>query len=144
MDRGQFDEFNPMHLYTYSTTYQGIRDKFNLMLRETQKGYWDHRTELARINYLELMDDVIGNDPVGKILIKQIKSMPLSDFKRVLLEDDDLFPHLYDLAFSMSRNPDFVHSEKYNTLLETVFHEWNPGMDMGEALDEYLAKKGKN
>lgn len=135
MDRGPYDEFNPMDLYSYSTTYSGIREKYKLMLREVQPGYWDHRTELARINYTEKMDQVIGDHPIGKMLLKQIKSLPLKDFKRVLLEEDDMWLLLYELE---------KHPENYDTLLESIWNEWNPDQEMGEALDEYLDKKARS
>lgn len=142
MNTDPYSEYNPMKLYAYSDSYSDIRARYDLMLREVQPGYWDARTELARINYLELMEEAIGNDPIGKILLKQIKEKPLTDFKRVLLEDDDLFPHLYDIIFAGRKDPEFVHSAKYSTLLETVWKEWND-TDMQEALDEHLNKKAR-
>lgn len=132
MDNGDFDEFEPMKLYNYSSTYKDIREKFKLMLRESQDGYWDSRTELARINYVEKLDRVIGDHPIGKMLLKQIKQMDLSDFKRTLKGEDDLFLLLYELE---------KHPDNHEIILEEVWNEWNPGTDMYDALDNYIDKK---
>lgn len=136
MDTGDFDQFEPMKLYNYSSTYGSIREKFKLMIRESQPGYWDARTELARINYTELMDEVIGDHPIGNILLKQIKSMPLTDFKRVLLSEDDMWRLLYN----MKLHP---NSGNQNELLEMVFKEWNPDKDMYEELDAFVDRRAK-
>lgn len=133
MDTGDFDEFTPMKMYNYSSTYTDMREKFKVILRERQEGYWEARTELARINYTEKLDRVIGDHPVGKMLLKQIKSMDLKDFKRTLKGEDDLFALLYELE----RHPD-----NYETVLETIWNEWSPDTDMYEALDGYLEKMG--
>lgn len=132
MDTGDFDEFEPMKMYNYSSTYSDMREKFKVMLRESQPGYWDARTELARINYTEKLDSVIGNHPIGKMLLSQIKALELSDFKRTLKGEDDLFLLLYELE----RQPD-----NYDMLLEEIWGEWNPDVDMNEALDEYVERQ---
>lgn len=121
MDDGDFDEFSPMKMYNYSSTYGDMREKFKLMMRESQEGYWDARTELARINYTEKLDKVIGSHRIGQKILKKVKSLPLSDFKRVLKSEDDLFLLLYDLE-----NAD----ENFHTLLETVWNEWIQDEDM--------------
>lgn len=139
MDEGDFDEFHPMNLYNYSSTYGDMREKFRLMMRESQEGYWEARTELARINYIEKMESVLGDYSVGKMLIKQIKEMPIEDFKRTLKGEDDLFAMLYALE-QQSKN---IMSENYSTVLQTVWNEWNPDKDMYEALDEYVSKQMK-
>lgn len=127
MDDGDFDEFSPMKMYNYSSTYGDIREKFKLMLRESQEGYWNARTELARINYLEKMDKVIGSSRIGQEIMKKIKTLPLSDFKRVLKSEDDLFLLLYDLE---------TQPDNYHTLLETVWNEWIPDKDMYDFITE--------
>ena len=132
MNDGDFEGLSPMKMYNYSSTYGEMREKFRLIMRERQPGYWEARTELARINYTEKLDQVIGNHPIGKILLKQIKSMPLGDFKRVLKSEDDLFVLLYKLE---------MHPENYDRILQEVWGEWNPDTDMYEALDEYISKK---
>lgn len=131
MDTGDFDEFQPMKMYNYSSTYSDMREKFRLIMRESQSGYWDARTELARINYTEKLDQIIGDHPIGKMLLKQIKQLPIEDFKRTLKGEDDLFLLLYELE----RHPD-----NYNIILEEIWGEWNPEKDMGEALDEYISR----
>lgn len=133
MDDGDFEEFSPMKMYNFSSTYTDMREKFKLMLRESQEGYWDARTELARINYTEKLDRVIGDHPIGRMLLKQIKGLELSEFKRTLKGEDDLFLLLYELE----RHPD-----NYDIILEEVWSEWNPEVDMYDALDEYLNKVG--
>lgn len=132
MDTGDFDEFSPMKMYNFSSTYSDMREKFKLMLRESQPGYWDSRTELARINYTQKLERVMGHDPVGQMLLKQINSMDLKDFKRVLKGEDDMYLLLYDID---------TQPENYDILRETIWNEWNPGVDMYEALDEYIKKK---
>lgn len=134
MDTGDYDEFEPMKMYNYSSTYSDMREKFRLMMRESQEGYWDARTELARINYTEKLDRIMGDHPIGKMLLKQIKGLELSDFKRTIKGEDDLFLLLYELE----RHPD-----NYDTLLEEIWNEWNPDTDMYEALDEYVTKQSK-
>lgn len=131
MDTGDFDEFEPMKMYNYSSTYADMREKFRVMLRESQDGYWNARTELARINYTEKLDKIIGDHPIGKMLLKKIKGMDLSDFKRTLKGEDDLFLLIYELE----RQPD-----NYDQILEEIWNEWEPDLDMYEALDEYLDK----
>lgn len=132
MDEGDFDEFAPMNMYNFSSTYSDMREKFRLMMRESQDGYWDARTELARINYTEKLDRIIGDHPIGKMLLKQIKGLDLKDFKRTLKGEDDMFLLLYELE----RHPD-----NYDILLEEIWGEWNPNTDMYEALDEYVTKQ---
>lgn len=133
MDTGDFDEFEPMKMYNYSSTYTDMREKFKLMLRESQDGYWNARTELARINYTEKLDRVIGDHPIGRMLLKQIKQLDLSEFKRTLKGEDDLFLLLYELE---------KHPDNYDIILEEVWSEWNPDIDMYDALDDYLSKVG--
>ena len=132
MDMGDFDEFEPMKMYNYSSTYSDMREKFRIMMRESQDGYWNARTELARINYTEKLDSVIGNHPIGKMLLKKIKALDLQDFKRTLKGEDDLFLLLYELE---------KHPDNYDTILEEIWNEWEPDVDMYDALDEYLNKK---
>ena len=133
MDKGDFDELHPMKMYNYTSTYSGMRDKFKLMMRESQEGYWNARTELARINYTEKLKRIVGNDPRGKYLLKKINGLPLEDFKRVLKGDDDLYLLLYDLE----NFPD-----NYETILEEIWNEWEPEKDMYEELDNYIDRVG--
>lgn len=133
MDQGDFDEFQPIKTYNFSSTYSDMREKFRMMMRESQEGYWDARTELARINYTEKLDKIMGDHPIGKILLKKIKSLPLDDFKRTLKGEDDLFLLLYQLE----REPD-----NYDVLLEEIWNEWYPDADMYEVLDDYISKMG--
>lgn len=133
MDTGDFDEFEPMKLNNFSSTYGDMREKFRLIMRESQEGYWDARTELARINYTEKLERVIGDHPIGRMLLKKIKSLDLSDFKRTLKGEDDLFLILYNLE----REPD-----NYDLLLEEIWNEWEPDKDMYDELDKYLQKAG--
>ena len=131
MDKGDFDEFSPMNLYNYSSTYSDMREKFKVMLRESQDGYWNARTELARINYTEKLDRVIGDHPLGKMLLSHIKGLDLADFKRTLKGEDDLFLLLYELD---------KHPDNYDLILEEIWNEWKPDVDMYDALDEYTTK----
>lgn len=132
MDTGDFDEFEPMKMYNFSSTYGDMREKFRVMMRESQDGYWEARTELARINYTEKLDSIIGNHPIGKMLLSQIKALDLSDFKRTLKGEDDLFLLLYELE---------KHPDNFERVLEEIWGEWNPDSDMYEALDEYVEKQ---
>ena len=134
MDQGDFDEFQPMKLNNYSSTYVDMREKFRLMMRESQDGYWEARTELARINYTEKLDKIMGDHPIGKILLKKIKSLPLEDFKRTLKGEDDLFLLLYQLE----KEPD-----NYDVLLEEIWNEWYPDQDMYDVLDDYISRVGE-
>ena len=134
MDTGDFDDFHPMTMYNYSSTYSDMREKFRLMIRERQEGYWNARTELARINYTEKLDAVIGDHPIGKILLKQIKALDLKDFKRTLKGEDDMFLLLYELE----RHPD-----NFDILLEDIWSEWNPDKDMYTTLDAYIEDQSR-
>lgn len=131
MDKGKH-ELDDMTMYTFSTEYADLREKFRVMIREGQPGYWDARAELARINYTEKLDSLIGNHPVGKKLLQHIKSQPLSAFKRVLKGEDDLFLMLYELE---------KHPDNYEMVLETIWNEWRED-DMHEFLDDYISKLG--
>lgn len=131
MDRGDFDEFSPTKTHFPSSTYGDIRERFKMLMRENQEGYWERRAELARINYTEKLDQLVGDHPIGKMLLKQIKSLDLQDFKRTLKGEDDLFLLLYELE---------KHPDNYELLLEEVWGEWNPGTDMHDALDNYLER----
>lgn len=132
MDTGDFDEFQPMKLNNYSSTYGDMREKFRLIMRESQEGYWDARTELARINYTEKLDRVMGDHPIGKILLKHINSLDLNDFKRTLKGEDDLFLLLYELE---------KHPENYETILEEIWNEWKPDEDVWEVYDDYVTRQ---
>ena len=134
MDQGDFDEFAPLGMYNFSSTYGDMRERFRLIMRQSKEGYWDARTELARINYTEKMDKIIGDHPIGKILLKHIKGLDLADFKRVLKGNDDLFLLLYELE---------NHPENMSTLLETIWNEWKPKEDMNEAYDSYVERKAR-
>ena len=126
------DEFKPMGLYNYSSSYADMREKMRIIMRESQSGYWEARTELARINYTEKLDRIMGNHPIGKMLLKRINSLELDNFKRVLKSEDDLFLLLYELE---------KHPENYDTMLEEIWNEWFPDKDMYEELDKYISKK---
>lgn len=130
MDDGDFD-ITPMKMVNWSSTYSDMREKFKLMMRESQPGYWDARAELSRINYTEKLSQVIGNHPLGKILLKKINSLPVKDFKRNIKENDDMFLLLYELEM----NPD-----NFDTILNEIWGEWYPDVDMYDALDNYLDK----
>lgn len=126
------DEFKPMTLYNYSSSYADMREKMRIIMRESQSGYWEARTELARINYTEKLDRIMGNHPIGKMLLKRINSLELDNFKRVLKSEDDLFLLLYELE---------KHPENYDTMLEEIWNEWFPDKDMYEELENYISKK---
>lgn len=115
MDDGDFDGLGEMELYTYSTNYNDLRKKVKLIMRESKDGYWESRTELARINYIETMDKLMGHHPAGKKLIQHIKSMPLSDFKRTLKSEDDLWLTLYKAQY---------HPEDFEMAVEEVWNQW--------------------
>lgn len=132
MDDGDFDEFKPMNLYNYSSTYTDMREKMRLIMRESQEGYWDARTELARINYTEKLDRILGDHPIGKMLLKKIKGLELDDFKRTLKGEDDLFLLLYELE---------KHPDNYDIILKEIWNEWSPEQDMYDAYDNYIARK---
>ena len=119
-------------MYNYSSEPRDIKEKFRLMIREGQPGYWDARTELARINYTEKLQQVLGNHPVGRELLRDIKNRSLSDFKRVLKGEDDLWLPLYELE---------KHPENFSTILETIWNEWRED-DMQDFLDDYISKLG--
>ena len=131
MDDGTPDDYKHMKLHNYSSTYVDMREKWRLIMRESQEGYWEARTELAKLNYLDTMEKVIGNHPVGKMLLQQIRKAPLSEFKRVLLSEDDLFLMLYDLK----QNP-----ENFEIALETVWNEWNPDKDMNDEIENHIRR----
>lgn len=131
MDQGNH-ELDDMTMYTFSTEPADIKEKFRVMIREGQPGYWDARAELARINYTEKLDSLIGNHPVGKKLLQHIKSQPLSAFKRVLKGEDDLFLMLYELE---------KHPDNYEMIMETIWNEWRDD-DMHDFLDDYISKLG--
>lgn len=133
MDKGDFDELHPMKKYNFSSTHADLKEKLNLMMRESQEGYWETRTELARLNYVGKLERVLGNDEVGKELLKKIKGMPLDDFKRTLLSEDDIFLLLYDLE---------TQPENYETLRNTVWNEWFPDRDIYEVIDEIADRTG--
>lgn len=96
MDQGIEDEFRPMKMYNWSSEYPDIKEKFKLMLREGQEGYWDSRTELARINYLEKLKDVTHGSEAGQMIYDKVSKLPLEDFRRIL-DAEDLFGDVYDL-----------------------------------------------
>ena len=137
MYQGDYDEFEPMKMYNWSSEYSDIREKFKVMMREGQGNYWEARTELARINYTEKLERLIGHDARGKMLLRDIKALDLADFKRVLKSEDDLFALVYRLEHSKGEGDD----EAYEELLSTIWGEWNPDVDMNEALDGYIQNK---
>ncbi len=137
MDDGDFDDFKPMNLYNYSSTYTDMQAKFRLMIRENQEGYWDARTELARINYTEKFESLLGNDELGKYLLKHIRGMDLKDFKRVLKSEDDLFLLLYELERSQSADT----YSRYEQIVEEIWNEWIPDEDMYDVLNQIIERK---
>lgn len=96
MDHGVDDEFTPMKKHYWSTDYSALREKYRLMLREDQPGYWDARTELARINYLEKLKEVTKGSDAGQMIFDKVSKLPLDDFRRIL-DAEDLFGDVYDL-----------------------------------------------
>ena len=136
---GAPSELKHLPLYNFSSTYSDMREKMRLIMRESQAGYWDARTELARINYTEKMDKLIGNHPIGKMLLKRIKSLPLDDFKRTLLSDDDLFLLLYRIEDHQKHNDH--SSEAYEEVLNSIWNEWYPDKDMYDELENYIRRK---
>lgn len=129
MDKGDYDRFYPMQAFTEAIEYRDIHSKLRTMMRERQPGYWEARTQLAKINYVEKLKQIIGNHPIGKKIINHLNTLPLNDFKRTLLGDDDLFALVYELE----RHPD-----NFDTVLEEIFNQWFPEQDMYEELDKYL------
>ena len=123
-----------MNLYTKWTEPHDLKYKMRLIIKERQEGYWNARTELAKINYLETVKSALGNDPVGKLIIKKIEGMPIEDFKRTLTSDDDLFDLLYRIKMEKDES-------MRTQLLNTVWNEWYPGTDMDTEIDKYINKK---
>lgn len=134
MDKGDFHELGPMTLYSASSTYTDMKEKYRLMIREGQEGYWDARTKLARINYIEKMERVLGGHPIGEMILDKMKTVDLSQFRRTLKGEDDLFLLLYEIE---------KHPDNYDTLLEEIWGEWEPGKDMYEEYKKYEEKKKK-
>ncbi len=145
MQSDDFDQFYPMHKYSWSSTYGDMREKLSLIFRERGEGYWEARTELARINYIETMDKIIGVDPIGKILMKQIKKAPLDDFKRTLLGEDDLFNVLYDIDHTREgKRKEGGDSPSMEQLLHTLWKQWNPDKtldDLYNEVDRYIDRE---
>jgi len=125
-------ELPDMQLYNKWTEYHDLDYKLQLIYRERQQGYWDAKTELARINYMQTVKDCLGNDPVGKRIIKEINKMPLEDFKRQLTEQQDLWELLY--RFKEADN------KARKEVLHLIWNEWFPDKDM----DVWLAETEKN
>lgn len=132
MDKAKH-ELDDMTMYTWSSEPADLKEKFRLMVREGQEGYWDVRAQLARDNYLEAMERLIGNHPAGKMLINDIKSRPLNEFKRVLRGEADLFAVLYVLK---------TQPENYLTAIEDIWNEWRKD-DMYEFLEDHISKIGE-
>lgn len=123
----------PIRIYTPSSEYRDIKAKMSLLAREDREGYWNARTELARINYTETMEEIMGNDPEGMHLLRKIKSMPLDAFKRVLQSEDDLWLLLYEY-----RNAGDARSREI--VLRKIWGEWED-RDMDEWKEEYLSRQ---
>ena len=132
MDKGDYEKFYPMHAFTESQDYTDLHSKLRTMMRERQPGYWERRTELAKINYVEKLKQIVGNHPIGKKIIVHVNRLPTSDFKRTLLGDDDIFALIYELE---------RHPENFESVLEQIFGEWFPEKDMYEELDKILNRK---
>ncbi len=115
MDKGIKDEYEHMKMYNYSSTYADMRKKLKLIMREKQFGYWDARAELAKLNYIETLEEYIGNSEKGRMIIEKVKATPTSDFDRTLRSEDDLWIDIYDT----DKNP-----EKFDELLSKIWNEW--------------------
>lgn len=123
----------PLNIYNPSSTNADLKKKLKLVMREKNENYWNARTELARINYLETMDSLIGDEEVGKTLMKTIGSMSVKDFKRVLTENDDLWQLLYDLK----------HADNKEAVLQKIWAEWRKD-DYFEWYEAWLDKKANS
>lgn len=136
MQKGKFEEYDPISLYNYSSTYGDMREKFKLMLRESSgEEYWRARTELSRLNYLKFAEENISYHPMGEEIIKYVESLPIERFKRVLLTEEDLYGDLYDARI----NPD-----KLDIVVRKIWNEWRPDDDYDEFFDNYLERKSNS
>lgn len=125
-----------MTLYTKWAEYHDLKKKWELIIRERQKGYWDARTELARVNYMQTVKNCMGNDPVGRLIIREINKMPLEDFKRNLTEQGDLFDIQY-------RFKEEGNESARTEILNRIWNEWFPDKDLDTWLAEDKALKQK-
>lgn len=126
-EAGQKNEdyrLQPLNIYPPSATQADLKKKLKMMMRERREDYWNARTELARINYIETMEGLIGGSDEGKALMRSIRNMDLKDFKRVLTEEDDLWGLLYDLKHADNGQRDIIMSRIWGEWRKDDYFEW--------------------
>ncbi len=120
------DRFNPLNLYNYSMDHAGLREKLNLIMRESNEDYYNARTELARLNYIGKLEQIFGDSEIGKHIIKKVKSLSTDEFYRELKGDDDLFALLYEA----DKDPD-----RMSQIYEQIWSEWFPDKPLEDFIE---------
>ena len=130
MDQGVNDHFIPMKLYNWSTEYPDVKEKYRLMLREGQEGYWDKRTELARINYLEKLKEVTKGSEAGRMIYDKVSKLPLDEFRRKL-DAEELFEDVYALEAQ-------ARAEAKRSQLVKIWQTWSKKDDKDDKEQAFL------
>ena len=126
-------EFDPLSYYNENARESDLNRMFKQAMRERKAGYWDRRTQIAKENYTDIVKRYIGQTDAGRMILAELEDMDLSEFKRILTAEADLFADVYT---AHKANP-----EGYQTAVARVWSDWHPDEDMDEAIAAWTLKK---
>lgn len=107
-------ELQPLKAFTAKMNRRDLGKKFNLIMKESQQGYWNKRDILMKKNYISSLEQNFNANDI-KAVIKHIDDMDFNDFRKIFEAEGG--------NFELSYPPD---EESYNAHLSALKSIWTP------------------
>lgn len=107
-------ELQPLKAFTPKMNRRDLGKKFNLIMKESQQGYWNKRDILMKKNYISSLEQNFNANDI-KDVIEHIDDMDFNDFRKIFEAEGG--------NFELSYPPD---EESYNAHLSALKSIWTP------------------
>lgn len=107
-------ELQPLKAFTPKMNRRDLGKKFNLIMKESQQGYWNKRDILMKKNYISSLEQNFNANDI-KDVIEHIDNMDFNDFRKIFEAEGG--------NFELSYPPD---EESYNAHLSALKSIWTP------------------
>ena len=107
-------ELQPLKAFTPKMNRRDLSKKFNLIMKESQQGYWNKRDIIMKKNYITSLEQNFNANDI-KDVIKHIDDMDFNDFRKIFEAEGG--------NFELSYPPD---EESYNAHLSALKSIWTP------------------
>lgn len=107
-------ELQPLRPFTPKMNNRDLKKKFNLIMKESQQGYWSKRDILMKKNYISSLEQNFNANDI-KDVIEHIDEMDFNDFRKIFEAEGG--------NFELSYPPD---EESYNAHLSALKSIWTP------------------